>query len=156
MEVVEPNGDLLVVTTKGQGKRTALDEYTPKGRATMGILTLDKHAIPEVGKIAVARVVQAADDDITLISTNGIVMRTKAKNIARLGRATRGVRVMHLQEGDAVATMARFSAADLRQVGAMKKNKTKTRKQENDAAKCENQDMKTIQSSAGRVMEIKN
>jgi DNA gyrase subunit A len=118
MEVVEPNGDLLVVTTKGQGKRTSLDEYTPKGRATMGILTLDKHAIPEVGKVAVARVVQADEDDITLISTNGIVMRTKAKNIAQLGRATRGVRVMHLGEGDAVATMARFSAADLRQVGA--------------------------------------
>ena len=98
MEVVEPDGDLLVVTTKGQGKRTSLDEYTPKGRATMGVLTLDKHAIPEVGKIAVARVVQAAEDDITLISTNGIVMRTKAKNIAQLGRATRGVRVMHLQE----------------------------------------------------------
>jgi DNA gyrase subunit A len=120
MEVVEAGGDLLVVTTKGHGKRTSLDEYTPKGRATMGILTLDKHAIPVVGKIAVARVVQAADDHITLISTNGIVMRTKAKSIAQLGRATRGVRVMNLIEGDAVATMARFSAADLRSVGASK------------------------------------
>jgi DNA gyrase subunit A len=118
MEVVEPGGDLLVVTTKGQGKRTSLDEYSSKGRATMGVLTLDKHAIPEVGKIAAARVVQAAEDDITLISTNGIVMRTKAKNIVQLGRATRGVRVMHLGDGDAVATMARFSAADLRRVGA--------------------------------------
>jgi DNA gyrase subunit A len=84
----------------------------------MGILTLDKHAIPTVGKIAVARVVQAADDDITLISTNGIVMRTKANSIAQLGRATRGVRVMDMKDGDAVATMARFSAADLRSVGA--------------------------------------
>ena len=134
MEVIEPNGDLLVVTTKGQGKRTSLDEYSPKGRATMGILTLDKHAIPEVGKIAVARVVQAAEDDITLISTNGIVMRTKAINIARLGRATRGVRVMHLQEGDAVATMARFSAADLRQVGVSEEELNENQKEENDAA----------------------
>jgi DNA gyrase subunit A len=118
MEVVEPGGDLLVVTTKGYGKRTNLDEYTPKGRATMGILTLDKHAIPEVGKIAVARVVQAAEDLITLISSQGIVLRTDAKSIAQLGRATRGVRVMHLQEGDIVATMARFSAAEMRRVGA--------------------------------------
>jgi len=118
MEVVEPGGDLLVVTIKGHGKRTSLDEYTPKGRATMGILTLDKYAIPAVGKIAVARVVQAADDDITLISTSGIVLRTKAKSIAQLGRATRGVRVMDIKDGDAVATMARFSAADLRSVGA--------------------------------------
>ena len=118
MEVVEPDGDLLVVTTHGYGKRTSLDEYFPKGRATMGNLTLDKHAIPIVGKIAVARVVQAADDDITLISTGGIVMRTKAKSIAQFGRATRGVRVMDLGDGDAVATLARFSAADLRSVGA--------------------------------------
>jgi DNA gyrase subunit A len=122
MEVVEPEGDLLVVTTKGYGKRTNLDEYTPKGRATMGILTLDKHAIPEVGKIAVARVVQPADDLITLISSQGIVLRTDAKSIAQLGRATRGVRVMHMQEGDTVATMARFSAADMRRIGADKES----------------------------------
>jgi DNA gyrase subunit A len=120
MEVLEPGGDLLVVTTKGQGKRTSLDEYPPKGRATMGILTLDRHALAEVGKIAVARVIQPAEDHITLISSNGIVMRTDAQSIAQLGRATRGVRVMHLQEGDAVATMARFSAADMRSVGADK------------------------------------
>jgi len=118
MEIVEPNGDLLVVTTKGYGKRTNLDEYTRKGRATMGILTLDKHAISEVGKIAVARVVQASEDLITLISSHGIVMRTDANSIANLGRATRGVRVMDLKDGDAVATMARFSAADMRRVGA--------------------------------------
>ncbi len=117
MEVVEPGGELLVITTKGQGKRTPLDEYPLKGRATMGVLTLDKHAISIVGKIAVARVVQPADDLITIISVNGIVMRTKADAIASLGRATRGVRVMDMQPGDTVATMARIAAADLRQAG---------------------------------------
>ena len=91
-------------------------------RAASGILTLDKHAIPDVGKIAVARVVQAAEDLITLISSQGIVMRTDAKSIAQLGRATRGVRVMHMQDGDSVATMARFSAADMRRVGADDEN----------------------------------
>jgi DNA gyrase subunit A len=118
MEIVEPGGDLLVVTTKGYGKRTPLEDYPSKGRATMGILTLDKTAIPAVGKIAVARVVQAKEDSITLISANGIVMRTDAEAIAKLGRATRGVRVMDMQEGDSVAALARFSAADLRRVGA--------------------------------------
>ena len=118
MEIVEPGGDLLVVTTKGYGKRTPLENYPSKGRATMGILTLDKTAIPVVGKIAVARVVQAKEDSITLISANGIVMRTDAEAIAKLGRATRGVRVMDMQEGDSVAALARFSAADLRRVGA--------------------------------------
>ena len=134
MEVVEPDGDLLIVTTKGQGKRTSLDEYVPKGRATLGVLTLNKHAIPEVGKIAVARVVQAAEDDITLISTNGIVMRTKANSIAQLGRATRGVRVMVLGEGDAVATMARFSAADLRRVGASEEEQNQDQKEDERTA----------------------
>jgi DNA gyrase subunit A len=119
MEVVEPGGDLLVVTVNGYGKRTSLDEYPAKGRATMGILTLDKNAIPYVGKIASARVVQANEDLITMISANGIVMRTQADTIAQLGRATRGVRVMDLQEGDSVAALARISAADLRRVGAV-------------------------------------
>jgi DNA gyrase subunit A len=116
MEVVEPGGDLLIVTSQGQGKRTSLDEYPVKGRATMGVLTIDRHAIVHVGKIAVARVVQAEEDLITLISSHGIVMRTKAESIAQMGRATRGVRVMDMQEGDSVAALARFSAADLRRV----------------------------------------
>jgi DNA gyrase subunit A len=118
MEVVEPGGDLLVVTVNGYGKRTSLDEYPSKGRATMGILTLDKHSISQIGIIAVARVVQPKEDFITLISSNGIVMRTNADAIAQFGRATRGVRVMDLQEGDSVAALARISAADLRRVGA--------------------------------------
>jgi DNA gyrase subunit A len=124
MEVVEPGGDLLVVTVNGYGKRTPLDEYPSKGRATMGILTVDKHALTHIGKIAAARVVQPEEDLITLISANGIVMRTKANAIAQFGRATRGVRVMDLQEGDTVAALARISAADLRRVGATEEDQT--------------------------------
>ena len=81
-------------------------------------MVLDKNAIPIVGTIAVARVVQPEDDSITLISANGIVMRTKASTIAQFGRATRGVKVMVMQEGDTVAALARIAAADLRSVGA--------------------------------------
>ncbi len=132
MEVVEPGGDLLVVTVKGYGKRTPLDEYPQKGRATMGVLTLDKNAIPQVGKIAAARVVQAEEDLITLISANGIVMRTKAETIAKLGRATRGVRVMDLQDKDTVAALARISAADLRRVGASEEDDGEGEEQEPD------------------------
>jgi DNA gyrase subunit A len=118
MEVAEPGGDLLVVTAKGFGKRTSIEDYPPKGRATMGVLTIDKGAIPQIGPITVARVVQSEEDLITLISANGIVMRTKAEAIAQFGRATRGVRVMNIQEGDTVAAMARIAVADLRRVGA--------------------------------------
>ena len=118
MEIVEPDGDLLVVTTNGFGKRTSLDDYTPKGRATMGILTIDKNASDNIGLITSARVVQPEEDLITLISANGIVMRTNANTISQFGRATRGVQVMNLEKDDIVVSMARFAAADLRKVGA--------------------------------------
>ncbi len=107
LEVVEPEGDLLVVTEKGFGKRTKLSEYTPKGRATMGVATIDKRALKEIGKIAEARVVQK-DDEISLISSNGIVIRIAVADISRQGRATRGVTIMNLEEGDTIAAMARI------------------------------------------------
>lgn len=117
MEVVEPGGDLLVVTTAGFGKRTPIAEYPIKGRATGGVLTIDKHAIRKIGVIAAARVVQEADD-LTLMSANGVVLRTKVKNISQSGRATRGVTIMNMQPGDSVASLARIADADLRRIGA--------------------------------------
>lgn len=117
MEVVEPGGELLVVTTRGYGKRVSLDEYPVKGRATAGVQTIDKNALKRIGEITAARVVQVADD-LTLISTGGVVLRTKVSDISRSGRAARGVVVMILQEGDAVASLARISAADLKRAGA--------------------------------------
>ena len=111
MEVVEPEGDLLVVTEKGFGKRTKLSEYTPKGRATMGIATIDKRALKSIGKIAEARVVQE-EDEISLISSNGIVIRIAVADISLQGRATRGVTIMNLEKGDTVAAMARIPEED--------------------------------------------
>jgi DNA gyrase subunit A len=117
MEVVEPGGELLVVTTRGYGKRTPLEEYPVKGRATGGVQTIDKNALKKVGEITAARVVQQADD-LTLISTAGVVLRTKVSEISRSGRAARGVVVMILQDGDRVASLARIAAADLKRAGA--------------------------------------
>jgi len=107
LEVVEPEGYLLVVTEKGFGKRTPLADYTPKGRGTMGVATIDKRAFNAVGKIAEARVVQEKDD-ISLISSHGIVIRLSVKDISVQGRATRGVTVMHLEKDDVVAALARI------------------------------------------------
>ena len=117
MEVIEPGGDLLQVTTKGFGKRTPLSAYPPKGRATGGVLTISKIALKQIGLIAAARVVQEADD-LTIISSNGVVLRTKVKQISQAGRATRGVRIMDIKDGDTVASLARIADADLRSVGA--------------------------------------
>jgi DNA gyrase subunit A len=116
MEVVEPGGDLLIITIKGYGKRTPLDEYTARSRATQGVQTIDLNAIPIVGTIAAARVVQEADH-LTLISTGGVIIRTTVGEISQAGRSTRGVRVMNLVSGDSVAAVARIAEADLQMVG---------------------------------------
>ncbi len=113
MDIVEAGGDLLIVTQNGFGKRTALDEYPRKGRATQGVLTIDHKAIAEVGIIIGARVVQP-QDDLTIISTNGVVLRTKVRQIRQYKRATRGVILMNMQAGDTVASVARLPG-DLQQ-----------------------------------------
>jgi DNA gyrase subunit A len=117
MEVVEANGSLLIITKLGYGKQTPLSQYTAKGRATGGIATIDQKALETTGNIVTARVVQAKDD-VTVISANGIVLRLKVKQIKTAGRATRGVHVIRLQNGDSVAALARISAADLQKAGA--------------------------------------
>jgi DNA gyrase subunit A len=117
MEVVDPQGDLLVVTALGYGKRTPLNEYPVKGRGTGGVLTLSKEKMEMTGPVASAMIVQD-DDDLTIISTGGIVLRTKMKQVKRAGRATMGVRVIDLKEGETVAAVARMAAKDLAQAGA--------------------------------------
>ncbi len=117
MDVVEKDGSLLVVTTGGFGKQTPLKEYSPKGRATGGISTIDQKAIKEIGKIAAARVIQK-DDDLTIMTSNGVAIRLKVKDIKQSGRATKGVHLIKPQEGDSVASIARISADDLKKAGA--------------------------------------
>ncbi len=107
LEVLEPEGYLLVVTEKGFGKRTPLSEYTPKGRGTMGVATIDKRAVKSIGTINEARIVQEKDE-ISLISSHGIVIRMAVKDISVQGRSTRGVTIMHLEKDDTVAAMARI------------------------------------------------
>jgi DNA gyrase subunit A len=112
MEVIEPSGELLVVTTAGYGKRTALAEYPPKGRATGGVQTIDLKSLKSMGKIAAARVVQPVDE-VTLISANGVVLRTRVKDIKRGGRIVRCDLLIKLEGEDYLASLARISTQDL-------------------------------------------
>jgi DNA gyrase subunit A len=73
--------------------------------------------LDKIGVIAAARVVQQADD-LTIISSNGLVLRTKVRDVSQAGRPARGIRLIELQNGDSVASLARIAAADLRTVGA--------------------------------------
>ena len=90
-----------------------MSEYPPKGRASSGVQTIAKNAIEKIGPISAGRVVQEADD-LTMISSNGVVLRTSVKDIPKSGRATRGVRLMNLQGEDSLASLARVADADLR------------------------------------------
>ncbi|UCF61046.1 MAG: DNA gyrase subunit A [Anaerolineaceae bacterium] len=119
MDVIDPGGDLLVVSEKGYGKRTPLKEYPAKGRATGGVITLSRSKRDVTGHVAAARVVDE-EDDLTIISSGGIVLRTKMKQVKQAGRATMGVRVINLKEGETVASVARIAAKDLKQIGVEK------------------------------------
>jgi DNA gyrase subunit A len=108
MDVVVPRGQLLVVTEKGYGKRTPLEQYPVKGRNTGGVRTIaDRYE--ETGPIVAARVVMP-EDEITLITAGGIALRTAVENVRVAGRATLGVRVISLDEGDRLASLARLEA----------------------------------------------
>ena len=117
MDVVDKDGSLLIVTKGGFGKQTSLKNYTPKGRATRGIATVDQKAFDEIGKIAAARVVRN-DDELTIITANGVVLRLKVKDVKQSGRATKGVHLIKPGEGDYVASVARISSEELKRAGA--------------------------------------
>lgn len=112
LDVVKPESDLLVLHEGGYGKRVALDEYSPKGRYTQGVWTTDHRRLEELGPLVAARVV-SNEDQITMITSNGIVMRTTVEGVSKMGRSTRGVRVVNLQKGDTVAALAVLGHDDL-------------------------------------------
>ena len=117
MDVVEKDGSLLVITSTGFGKQTPLKDYSAKGRATSGVSTIDQKALKDIGKIVAARVIQKADD-LTIITSNGVAIRIKVKDVRQAGRSTRGVHLIKPQDGDSVASVARIAAEDLKKAGA--------------------------------------
>lgn len=109
MEVIEPGADLFVATEKGFGKRTALDEFAVKGRSGQGMTAMDDKYFSKTGKVSAARVVKA-EDEVTMISANGVVLRLKASAITKSGRAARGTHIMDIGNEDTLASIARISA----------------------------------------------
>jgi DNA gyrase subunit A len=105
VNVAEDDADLLVVTENGYGKRTPLHEYPKKGRGGLGVKTVQ--LTEAKGKLAGARVVRSGTGyQVMLISTGGTVIRMPVDGIRRAGRATQGVIVMRLREGEIVSSLA--------------------------------------------------
>jgi DNA gyrase subunit A len=102
-EIARDDSDLLVVTENGYGKRTRVSEYPKKGRGGMGVKTVQ---LTEArGHLAGARVVRDGYQ-VMLISNGGTVIKMPVADVKRLGRATQGVIVMRLREGEIVSTLA--------------------------------------------------
>ena len=106
MELAEKDEELLVVTQNGYGKRTPVEEYKVQTRGGKGLLTYDKAKFKKTGQLIGAMVVND-DDEILLINSDGIIIRIKASEVSRLGRATQGVKIMRVQEAANIITMAK-------------------------------------------------
>ncbi len=102
-EMDKGNYEVLVVTENGLGKKTALKDYKIQHRSGSGIKTVK--ITPKTGKIVSMCILDGTEEkDLVVISKQGQTIRTPLKTISTLGRATQGVRVMRLSEGDTVAS----------------------------------------------------
>ena len=111
-DVVQPGADLFVLHEFGCGKRVRLDEYPRRNRYTQGVWSTDHTRLKEVGPIVAARVVNELDQ-VTVITGNGIMLRTPVSGISRIGRPARGVRIVNLDDSDTVAALAVLRHEDL-------------------------------------------
>lgn len=102
MAIAKPDSDLFVITEKGYGKRTKLSEYPSHHRGGQGVYTITMTI--KKGLLAAMKVVND-DDQLIIISEEGVVVRTPASGISELGRATQGVRVMNVDAKDKVTAV---------------------------------------------------
>jgi DNA gyrase subunit A len=109
VDIAVDDADLLVVTENGYGKRTRVGDYPVKGRGTMGVKTAQ--LVEGKGHLVGARIVRDGYQ-VMLISDGGTVIRIPVDGIRRAGRATQGVIVMRLREGEQVATLAPVVGSD--------------------------------------------
>jgi DNA gyrase subunit A len=105
MEVVAAGGTMLTVAQNGYGKRTGLDEYRLQSRGGVGIINIQTS--DRNGKVAGIAYVND-DDEVMLISQQGMILRMKAGGIRTIGRATQGVRLIEMEDGDAVVSVAKM------------------------------------------------
>ncbi|HYU69578.1 MAG TPA: DNA gyrase subunit A [Burkholderiales bacterium] len=97
---------VLTATENGFGKRTAIAEYTRHGRGTQGMIAIQTTA--RNGKV-IGAVLVGDEDEIMLISTGGVLIRTRVKQIREMGRSTQGVRLIDLDEGTKLAGVERVA-----------------------------------------------
>jgi len=111
MDVVRPGSELLVVMENGYGKRTKVDQFATHARGGVGIKAGVVTA--KTGKTVDVRAIVDQRDEVVVVSMQGQVIRMPLDGISLIGRATQGVRVMRLADGDKVASVALVGEAEL-------------------------------------------
>jgi DNA gyrase subunit A len=106
MEVVTPGGTVLTVSENGFGKRTKLDEYRVQSRGGLGIINI--HTTDRNGKVVGIAYVRD-EDELMLITQQGKILRTGARDVRTIGRATQGVRLIGVEDDDRVVSIARLA-----------------------------------------------
>jgi DNA gyrase subunit A len=102
-DVARDEADILLITDAGYGKRTKVERFNSQARGGQGVRGIRLTA--KRGRV-VAAFMAGLEDELLLISSSGVVIRTAVREIASQGRDATGVRVMNLGEGDAVAAVA--------------------------------------------------
>jgi DNA gyrase subunit A len=100
---------VLTATENGYGKRTPIVEYTRHGRGTKGMIAITQSA--RNGKVVAATLV-TADDEVMLITTGGVLIRTRVKEMRSLGRSTQGVTLINLGEGEKLSGIEKVQESD--------------------------------------------
>jgi DNA gyrase subunit A len=107
LDVAADDTDILIVTDAGYGKRTKLERFNRQARGGQGVRGI---RLTGTRGTVVGAFMIALDEEILLVSSGGVVIRTEAREIASQGRDATGVRVMNLDEGQTVAAVARVAA----------------------------------------------
>jgi len=105
---------VLTATENGYGKRTPVSEYTRHGRGTQGIIAID--CSERNGKLLGAELV-APEDEIMLITTGGVLIRTRVSEVREQGRSTQGVRLINLDEGEKLAGLQKIVETNGEELG---------------------------------------
>lgn len=105
----EGEQSVLTATENGYGKRTSIEEYTRHGRGTKGMIAIQTSE--RNGKVVAATLVND-EDEIMLIGTNGVLIRTRVNEIREMSRATQGVTLMSLEKGEKLAGLSRIAETE--------------------------------------------
>ncbi len=118
MIAIEPDSkeDVLVLSENGYGKRTDLDEYRITNRGGKGVKTIN--VTEKTGKLISIQAV-TDDNDLMIINRSGLTIRTSADQIRVAGRATQGVRVINLREGDSIASVTAVPKTEDEEIAAL-------------------------------------